>query len=87
VRDGVSIGNGAIVAAGAVVIRDVPAFAIMGGVPARTIRFRFPPDIVEQLQSIKWWDWPECHVREARRLIAGNDVDAFLRHARLVNMK
>jgi len=58
VLDGVSIGDGAIVAAGAVVSRDVAPYAIVGGVPARLIRYRFDDHIVEKLLDLKWWDWP-----------------------------
>lgn len=53
---GVKIGDGAIVAAGAVVTKDIPAYAIAGGVPAKIIKMRFDEDIISDLKSIKWWD-------------------------------
>ena len=64
---GVTIGDGAIIAAGAVVIKDVPPYAIVGGVPARIIRYRFSPEQIEWLMGIKWWDkdeqWIQAHAK------------------------
>lgn len=56
---GVSVGHGAVIAAGATVTSDVEPFAIYGGVPAKLIKFRFNPLIVEQLLQIRWWAWDE----------------------------
>ncbi len=59
ILSGVKIGNGAIIGAGAVVIKDVPDYAIVGGVPAKIIRYRFTPEIIETLNKIKWWEWSD----------------------------
>ena len=56
IMNGVTIGDGAIVAANATVTKDVPPFAIVGGMPARVIKYRFSPEIIERLLQIKWWD-------------------------------
>jgi phosphonate metabolism protein (transferase hexapeptide repeat family) len=58
VLPGVSVGNGAVIGAGAVVSRDVAPYSIVGGVPARLIRRRFPQDIAERMDALAWWDWP-----------------------------
>ena len=57
VLNGVNIGDGAVVAAGAIVTKDVAPYSIVGGNPAKTIRMRFSDDIIEQLLKIKWWDY------------------------------
>lgn len=60
---GVHIGDGAIVAARAVVTKDVPPYTIVGGTPAREIRKRFDADTIERLLKLKWWDWPAEKIR------------------------
>jgi acetyltransferase-like isoleucine patch superfamily enzyme len=63
ILSGVTIGDGAVVAAGAVVTRDVPPYAIVGGAPARVLKYRFTPEVIEKLQRIKWWEWPIEKIR------------------------
>ncbi|MFB9213627.1 CatB-related O-acetyltransferase [Vibrio sinaloensis] len=59
----VTIGNGAVVGAGSIVNRDVPPYAIVAGVPAKVIRYRFTPEQIEQLEQLKWWDLPDEQIR------------------------
>jgi len=59
IMDGVNIGNGAIIAAGAVVTKSVRPYEIVGGVPAKHIRFRFSDDEIKKIQSIEWWNKDE----------------------------
>ena len=56
ILDGVTIGNGAIIWSKAVVVSNVPDYAIVVGVPAKVIKYRFSPEIIEELKRIKWWD-------------------------------
>lgn len=73
---GVRVGVGAVVGAGAVVSRDVPPYAIVGGVPARVIRMRFPEPIVERLLRSAWWDWDRATLEE--RFAELSDVERFI---------
>lgn len=59
VLDGVTIGDGAVVATGAIVTKDIPPYAIAGGVPAKVIKYRFSEEIIERLLEIKWWNFSD----------------------------
>ena len=56
--DGITIGNGAVIAAGAVVVKDVPPYAIVGGNPAKVIKYRFSPDLCNEIERLQFWDLP-----------------------------
>lgn len=64
IMGGVTIGNGAIVAAHSVVTKDVPPYAVVGGVPAKIIKYRFTEDIISELQQSAWWNHPDEFLRE-----------------------
>lgn len=74
IRRGTTIGDGAVIAAGSVVVNDVPPFAIMGGVPARVLRYRFPEALIERIQRVRWWDY---HIADFAGLDA-SDPERFL---------
>lgn len=74
---GVTIGDGAIIGTRAVVTKDVAPYSIVGGVPAREIRKRFAPEVIERLRELKWWNWPEEKIRKAIPAIQAGDVEAL----------
>lgn len=78
VLSGVSIGDGAVVAAGAVVTSDVSPYAIVGGVPAKLLRLRFSAEQIEELMRIAWWEWTDAEVRERCDDLSSPDVDSFI---------
>ena len=78
VLPGVTVGNGAVIGAGAVVARDVAPYRIVGGVPARPIRDRFPPAIAERMDALAWWDWSHAGLRAALDDFRALDAAAFL---------
>lgn len=75
---GVSVGHGAVVAAGAVVSKDVPAYEIWGGVPARPIKRRHPEALAERLVALAWWDWDHERLRAALPDFRTLSAEAFV---------
>ena len=61
---GVTIGDGAVVGAGSIVTKDIEPYSIVGGNPARHIKYRFPQYIIEQLLEIKWWNWDDEKIKQ-----------------------
>ena len=75
---GVHIGDGAIIAACAVVTKDVPPYTIVGGTPAKEIRKRFDTEVIQQLLKLKWWDWSTNKIRQCLPYIAERKLDELL---------
>lgn len=77
VLPGVTIGDGAVVAARSVVSRDVPPYSVVAGNPARVVRVRYDEPEVERLLRLAWWNWPVARVTAAVPLLVAGDVDGL----------
>lgn len=80
--NGAKIGDGVIAAAGAVITKDIPNYAVVGGVPAKVLKYRYNKKQIEMLNEIKWWEWPDEKVAENFHDFA--DIERFLeKHSKM----
>jgi virginiamycin A acetyltransferase len=77
ILSGVTIGDGAIIGTRALVNKDVQPYTIVGGMPAKPIRKRYPDSIIEVLLSLKWWNWPEERIQKALPFIQTGDIESL----------
>ena len=75
IMPGVTIGDGAIVAAGSVVTSDVEPYSIVGGNPARLLRHRFPAEVIAELLEIRWWEWDPARITRNLEAIVSADLE------------
>ncbi len=78
IKPEVTVGDGAVIAAGAVVTKDVVPYSIVAGTPAKVLRLRQPPDIAARLIALAWWDWPHEVLRERLEDLRSMTAVAFL---------
>ncbi len=76
--DGIIIGDGAVIGAGAVVTKDVPPYAIVVGVPAKIIKYRFEKEVIDKLIHLQWWNWNDVKLSEISKDFF--DIDLFLKN-------
>lgn len=77
IMPGVNVGNGAIISSRSVVTSDVPAYAIVGGNPAKVIKMRFPEETIATLEKLAWWDWSQEKITQNLTAIMSSDVEAL----------
>jgi len=78
IKNGVSVGDGAIIAARAVVVKDVPPYAVVAGNPAKVVKMRFDEKTIEQLLQIAWWHWDIEKINKHLKLICDLDVERLI---------
>jgi phosphonate metabolism protein (transferase hexapeptide repeat family) len=76
IMPGIKIDNGAIIGSNAVVTKNVPAFAIVAGVGAKILKYRFPSNIIQAIEEIAWWDWSHYEIKD--RLADLKDIREFI---------
>lgn len=81
VLSGVTVGDGAVIAAGSVVVKDVEPYSITAGNPAKMVRYRFKKNEIKSLLEIQWWNWPSNKIVEAVECLSSNKIDVFIRYA------
>jgi acetyltransferase-like isoleucine patch superfamily enzyme len=78
IMSGITVGDGAVIAANSHVVKDVEPYSIVGGNPARHIKYRFSQEQIEKLLKIKWWDWDDEKIQENIPLLCNKYIDMFI---------
>ena len=81
IMSGVTIGDGVVIANNSHIVKDVEAYSIIGGNPAKLIKYRFTPEQIKKLLEIKWWNWNDEKINEYSPLLCNNNIDAFIEKA------
>jgi virginiamycin A acetyltransferase len=83
IKEGVRICSGAAIAMESVVTKDVPPYALVGGNPAKIIKYRFNEQQIDDLLKIAWWNWPDSKIKQMIPLILSEDIEAFIKMAKI----
>jgi acetyltransferase-like isoleucine patch superfamily enzyme len=81
IMSGVTIGDGAVIANGSHVVKNVEPYSLVGGNPAKLIKYRFSKEQIEKLLLIKWWDWEDEKINEFTPLLCNSNIDTFINMA------
>ncbi len=78
ILSGVKIGDGSVIAANSVVCKDIPPYTIVAGNPAKEVKTRFDPTIIDKLMTIKWWDWDIEKIKKNVHLLMSDNIEDFI---------
>ena len=81
IMSGITIGDGAVIAHNSHVVKNVEPYSVIGGNPAKLIKYRFTPEQIEKLLEIKWWNWDDEKINEFTPLLCNNNIDEFIKLA------
>ena len=75
---GVTVGDGAIITNNSHVVKNIEPYTLVGGNPAKLIKYRFTKDQIEKLLEIKWWNWEDGKINQYAPLLCNDDIDKFI---------
>jgi acetyltransferase-like isoleucine patch superfamily enzyme len=78
IMSGIKIGDGAVIAANSHVVKDIEPYALVGGNPAKHIKYRFTKEQIDKLLNIKWWTWEDEKINKFVPLLCSNNIDDFI---------
>jgi len=81
IMSGVTIGDGSVIAANSHVVKNIEPYSLVGGNPAKLIKYRFSPEQIEKLLQIKWWYWDDNKINKFTPLLCNNNIDEFINEA------
>jgi acetyltransferase-like isoleucine patch superfamily enzyme len=79
IMSGVTIGDGSVIANNSHVIKNVEPYSLVGGNPAKLIKYRFSQEQIEKLLEIKWWNWDDNKINKFTHLLTSNNIDDFIK--------